>query len=51
LHDAAPPVSEFIESIFTQLQEGSNELTFGFSHKMANASAEDLKKTFGMMNA
>jgi uncharacterized oxidoreductase len=50
LHDAAPPVSAFIDAIFTQLQEGKTELTFGFSEAMANASAEGLKATFQQMN-
>src|SRR6185436_13938868 len=31
LHDFAPPVSEFIESIFAQLKEGKTTLTFGMS--------------------
>ncbi len=28
-HDAAPRVSDFIETIFGQLKNGSNELSFG----------------------
>jgi len=50
LHDTAPPVSAFIESIFEQLKEGKHELTFGFSEAMVKASAEDLKNTFHRMN-
>ena len=50
LHDAAPPVSAFIEAIFNQLKEGKTELTFGFSEAMANANKEDLKVAFGRMN-
>ncbi len=50
LHDAAPPVSDFIESIFEQLKNGSNELTFGFSEAMVKASSEDLKNVFNRMN-
>ena len=50
LHDAAPPVSDFIESIFEQLKEGKTELTFGFSEAIAKANPEDLKNTFNRMN-
>lgn len=50
LHDSAPPVSDFIESIFAQLKSGKTELTFGFSEAMVNAGPEDLKKAFQRMN-
>ena len=50
LHDAAPPVSDFIKAIFEQLKEGKTELTFGFSETRAKASAEDLKDIFNRMN-
>jgi uncharacterized oxidoreductase len=50
LHDQAPPVSEFIDSIFSQLKEGKTELTFGFSEVMTRAGPEDLKKAFERMN-
>ena len=51
LHDYAPPVSDFINSIFEQLKEGKNELTFGFSENMVKAGPEDLKKAFERMNS
>ena len=51
LHDQAPPVGAFIESIFDQLKEGKSELTFGFSESLAKAGPEDLKNTFNRMNA
>jgi uncharacterized oxidoreductase len=50
LHDYAPPVSEFIESIFEQLNEGKNELTFGFSDMVSKSGHEDLQKAFDRMN-
>lgn len=50
LHDFAPPVSEFIESIFEQLKAGKDELTFGMSANAANIGAEELKKVFAMLN-
>ena len=50
LHDSAPPVSDFIESIFAQLKEGKTELTFGFSAVMANASQEEVKNRFNQLN-
>jgi uncharacterized oxidoreductase len=50
MHDQAPPVSGFIESIFKQLGEGKKELTYGFSEIMANSGSEELKRTFERMN-
>ena len=50
LHDAAPPVGDFIASIFEQLKEQKTELTFGFSQAMATASPDDLKAAFNRMN-
>ncbi len=50
LHDYAPPVGDFIRSIFEQLAEGKTEVTFGFSELMAKGSAEDLQKAFQRMN-
>ncbi|HEX5171287.1 MAG TPA: SDR family NAD(P)-dependent oxidoreductase [Cyclobacteriaceae bacterium] len=50
LHDAAPPVSDFIEAAFKQLDEGKKELTFGFSEKMAMASPDELRMAFQRMN-
>ena len=50
LHDAAPPVSAFVESAFEQLKEGKTEITFGFSDAMAKAGPEELKAAFGRMN-
>jgi len=50
LHDAYPPVGEFIASIFEQLRSGSNELTFGSSTTRAHASQDELKAFFTMMN-
>lgn len=50
LHDAAPPVSEFIEAIFTQLKEGKTELSWGFSTTTSTAGKEILEQTFKIMN-
>lgn len=50
LHDAAPAVSEFIETVFDQLKDGKTELTFGFSEAMVKASPEDLKAAFKRLN-
>jgi uncharacterized oxidoreductase len=50
IHDAAPPVSDFIKAIFEQLKEGKTQLTFGFSEAMVKAGAEDLKNAFNRMN-
>jgi len=50
LHDAAPPVSDFITAIFAQLKGGKTEVSFGFSEAMTKASQEDLKNAFNRMN-
>ncbi len=50
LHDYAPPVSEFIESIFEQLKEGKTRLTFGMSEMMSKAGPDDLAIAFERMN-
>jgi len=50
LHNAAPPVSDFIESIFIQLKEGKTQLTFGSSETRAKAGQEILKPIFDQMN-
>lgn len=51
LHDEAPPVSAFIDSIFDQLKDNQQQLTFGFSAAMASANPEELRNTFKRMNA
>jgi uncharacterized oxidoreductase len=50
LHDAAPPVSGFIESVFQQMKEGKTELTYGMSEGRAKASAEELRNSFNQMH-
>ncbi len=50
IHDFAPPVSGFIESIFKQLEEGRTELTYGFSEQVSKAGAEELGKFFENLN-
>ena len=50
LHDAAPPVSEFIDAVFRQMKEGKTELTFGTSEARANAGREDIQAVFKRMN-
>lgn len=50
IHDFAPPVSDFIESIFEQLKQGKTELTFGFSESVSKAGQEELKAAFKKLN-
>jgi uncharacterized oxidoreductase len=50
LHDFAPPVSEFINAIFLQLEQGKKELIWGFSEAMTKAGPEELKQAFERMN-
>jgi uncharacterized oxidoreductase len=50
LHDAAPPVSDFIASVFSQLQDGKTEITFGMSNGMANGTKEEVNSIFNRLN-
>lgn len=50
LHDFAPPVSDFINTIFEQMKEGKQELTFGYSAMSSQASRQELDATFARMN-
>lgn len=50
LHDHAPPVSDFIKSVFEQLSEGKTEITFGFSEAMSKAGQEDFQRAFARLN-
>ena len=50
IHDAMPPVSDFIAAVFQQLREGKTQLTFGFSEQMVKAGAEELRSAFNRLN-
>jgi len=50
LHDAHPSVSSFIESIFEQLKNGRQELTFGTSETRLNASVPELRASFNALH-
>jgi len=50
LHDFAPPVGDFIETVFEQLKAQKTEITFGFSEAVVNSGPEDLRKAFDRMN-
>ena len=50
IHDNAPPVSGFIDAIFTQLHEGSTEVSWGFSAQISQAGQDVLRPAFKRMN-
>lgn len=50
IHDAAPPVSDFVESIFQQLKEGKDEVSFGFSEGRVKANNETIGEYFKKLN-
>jgi uncharacterized oxidoreductase len=50
IHDFAPPVSGFIESIFAQLKEGKTCLTYQFTEAVSKAGEEILNPVFERMN-
>lgn len=51
LHNAHPSVADFIVSIFEQLKQGKNELTFGTSETRLNASVPELKASFEALHS
>lgn len=50
IHDAYPPVSDFVESVFQQMKDGKTELTFGTSADRANSNNETILDYFKKMN-
>ena len=50
IHDGNPTVSDFVKSIFKQLEEGKTELTFGSSEMMANGNPASIKERFKLLN-
>lgn len=50
IHDFAPPVSDFIASIFEQLRQGKSELTFGMSETASTIGRAELENIFNTIN-
>ena len=50
LHDGQPPVSDFVNSVFQQLNEVKTELTFVFSEIMAKATQDMINETINKIN-
>jgi uncharacterized oxidoreductase len=50
LHNNAPGVKEFIDTIFIQLEQGKTELTAGLSESLMKAGPDDLLRAFERMN-
>lgn len=50
IHDFAPPVSGFIDSIFEQLKEGKTELTYEFTEAMTEAGQDVFQPAFARIN-
>jgi uncharacterized oxidoreductase len=50
IHDGQPAVSDFVESVFQQMKEGRNELTFGFSEGRVKANNESISEYFSRLN-
>lgn len=51
LHDDAPPVNDFLESIFDQLKNGNVELSFASSAEGARINNETTQGYFNKLNA
>ena len=51
IHDAFPPVSAFVDSIFSQLAAGAQELSFGTSTDRLKVNTETTAALFDQMNA
>ena len=50
IHDAFPPVSDFIAGVFEQLEKGEVEITFGPSAAMVKTTPDEMKVAFNRMN-
>jgi len=50
IHTEYPAVSDFVEAIFNQLEEGKTELTFQTSESRAKANNETITEYFNRMN-
>jgi uncharacterized oxidoreductase len=50
IHDFAPPVSGFIDSVFEQLKQGKQEISYGTSEAVSKAGQEELQKVFARLN-
>lgn len=50
IHNAYPAVSDFVESIFQQLEQGKTELTFGTSEERLTANNQTITEYFNRMN-
>lgn len=50
IHDAYPPVSDFVEAIFSQLEAGSTELSFGTSETRLEENTRVIGEWFQRMN-
>ena len=50
IHDGQPAVSDFVETVFRQLKEGSTELTFGTSEARVKDNNETINKYFNKLN-
>jgi uncharacterized oxidoreductase len=50
LHSEHPSVGDFIKAIFQQLEEGKNELTFGYSEMLSKATPAEIQGMFKRMN-
>lgn len=51
IHDFAPPIDGFIESVFERLKKEEPEIAYGTSDMISKAAPEDVQKTFARMNA
>jgi uncharacterized oxidoreductase len=50
IHNAHPPVSAFVDSVFEQMKQGKTELTFGTSEDRAKANNAVITEYFNRMN-
>jgi len=50
IHDSYPPVKDFVQAVFQQMNEGKTELTFGTSEGRAKENNATVANYFNMMN-
>jgi uncharacterized oxidoreductase len=51
IHDFAPPVSGFVDTVFEQLKAGKSQVTYMHSEAMLRAGQVELEAAFARLNA
>jgi uncharacterized oxidoreductase len=50
LHTHGVPLDEFVDAVVSQLQQGSTDVSYGFSEQTSHASRAEREQIFARMN-